>query len=58
MVSPCLDNKGEIGADLDIMPEQKEYINSVFSKGDNMEHEDGGRKTAAMKVSISGENGN
>lgn len=25
-MSPCLDNKGEIGADQDTVPELKEYI--------------------------------
>lgn len=43
MVSPCLDNKDEIKADQDTAPELKEYINLIFSKGDNVEHKDGHR---------------
>lgn len=46
MVTPCFDNEDEIRADQDIAPELKEHINSVFSKGDNMEHEDGDRITS------------
>lgn len=52
-MSSCLDNKGEFGADQDVVPELKEYINSASSQGDNEEHEDGGRITAEMKISIS-----
>lgn len=56
MMSSCLDNKGGIGADQDIVPELRQYITSVSSQSDNVEHEDGGRKTAEMKISISGKN--
>lgn len=48
MVSPCFENDGEIGADQDIEPELREYINWVFSKGDNTDHKDGGRITDEM----------
>lgn len=45
MVSLYFDNEDEIRADQDIAIELKEYITSVFSKGDNMEHKDGHRIT-------------
>lgn len=45
MLSLCFDNEDEIRADQDIATELKEYINSVFSKGDNMEHKDRDRIT-------------
>lgn len=43
MVSPCLDNEDEIRADQDTAPELKEHINFIFSKGDNVEYDNGDR---------------
>lgn len=49
-----MDNKGEIGADQDIVPELKEYITQFPARVITWSHDDGGRITAEMKMSISG----
>lgn len=57
-MSPCFDREDEFSANQDSAPELNEYINVVFSRGDNMDPEWGDRITSGNGNNLSEENGN